>query len=82
MKATGREGKNATETVRAFRRWVGVKKPARNLYILPMAVSDETSELYKLVDDDQGVVQDSAVNEAFVAKYWEDIRGLLRQSTK
>ncbi|KAK4565908.1 hypothetical protein LTR86_003757 [Recurvomyces mirabilis] len=82
MNATGKEGKNVTEIVRAFRRWVGVTGSTRELYILPAARSDETSELYKLVDGTQNVVQDSAANEAFVAKHWEDIRVLLRQGTK
>ncbi|KAK3679714.1 hypothetical protein LTR78_000090 [Recurvomyces mirabilis] len=82
MTATGKEGKNATEIVRAFRRWVGVTESNHELYVLPAALSDETSELYKLVDSDQNVVLYRAANEAFVAKHWEDIRGLLRQSTK
>ncbi|KAK5111359.1 hypothetical protein LTR62_005199 [Meristemomyces frigidus] len=76
---TDKQGKQATEIVRAFRRWVAVRGEVPKMSILPTAHRDEDSELYMLVREDVVDPAAEAVARAFVKESWEVVRELLRR---
>lgn len=78
---SGREGKQVTEIVRSFHRWLGFDADYHP-HVLKVPHSDAESQLLNFLNEDKDSLRDPGGANRWVEEHWEELRTLERQRGK